>query len=203
MTFSERNIKSTEVFPADYPILHEDDFIRLLYGANDEYYQITNRQRIVQRIVTDETNWLLASGKEKNAGDISDWLEPSTGGYKVLYILAFGVFSDRNVQVQISNPGSGSPIFGTKTQGKAYVTPSISSIEEPTVTVMSLDNTYSPQFVIKNPSEYTLKSCAFGVKGFKYRLDERIKVGEKDDNGQTIPKPKNFSTINMNSLMEA
>lgn len=203
MTFTERNIKSTEVFPADYPIYHEDDFVRLLYGANDEFYQISNRQRILQRIVTDETSWLLAAGKEKNAGDISDFLEPAMGGYKVLYIVAFGIFSDRNVQVQISNPGSGSPILGTKSQSKAYVTPSISSIEEPTVTVMSLDNTYSPQFVIKNPSEYTLKSCAFGVKGFKYRFDELIKVGEKDKNGQIIQKPKNFSTINLNSLMEA
>ena len=192
MTFSERNIKSTEVFPADYPILHEDDFIRLIYGTKDEYYQITNRQRIVQRIITDETNWLLASGKEKNAGDISDWLEPAAGGYKVLYIVAFGILSDRNVKVKVSNPGSGNPNFGTNAQGEAYITPSISSIEEPTVTIMSLDKTYAPQFVIKNPSEYTLKSCALGVKGFKYRLGDIITV-----------KPKQFTTVNLNNLLEA
>jgi len=190
--FKERNIDTTEFFPADYPIFMEDENIRLLYGKKDEYYPVINRQRVVERLVTDETYWLLAAGSERNAGDIGDWLEPETSGYKVLYVLAFGIFSDRNVQVQISNHGSGNYVFGTKDQGVAYVTPSISSIEEPTVTLMALDTTFRPSFIIKNPSEYTLKSCVLGVKGFKYRLGEQLSE-----------PPRYFTTVNLNNLLEA
>ena len=201
MTLANTTIQSTERYPVDFIILNEDDYVRLIYGNNEEYYQVTNRQQIIDRRVTDTTNWLLAAGAEKNAGDASDWLEPETGGFKVLYILAFGVFSDRNVKVKLSNPGSGNYIFGTKAQGEAYVTPSISPIDEPTVTVMAMDTTFRPSFLIKNPSEYTLKSCVLGVKGFKYRLSER--VDSVDAMGNRTNVPKYFTTINMNNLLEA
>lgn len=192
MPLTEHNIESKEVYPADYQILREDDFVRLIYGNKDEYYQVTNRQQILQRLATDETNWLLAAGGEKNAGDVSDWLEPETSGYKVLYIVAFGIFSDRNVKVKISNPGSGNYILGTKDQGEAYITPSVSSIEEPTVTLMALDTTFRPSFLIKNPSEYTVKSLVLGVKGYKYRFGEKL-----------TEAPRFFTTINLNNLLEA
>lgn len=192
MPLTEHNIESTEIYPADYQILREDDYVRLIYGNKDEYYQITNRQQIIQRLATDETNWLLAAGGEKNAGDVSDWAEPETSGFKVLYILGFGILSDRNVKVKISNPGSGNYIFGTKDQGEAYVTPSLSPIDAPTVTLMALDTTFRPSFIIKNPSEYTLKSCVLGIKGYKYRFGEKL-----------TEAPRFFTTINLNNLLEA
>jgi hypothetical protein len=201
MTLATTSIRSTETYPVDYQILNEDDYIRLIYGNNEEYYQITNRQQIIERRVTDTTNWLLAAGGERNAGDVDDWLEPETGGFKVLYVLAFGVSSDRNVKVKLSNPGSGNYVFGSKAQGEAYVTPSISSIEEPTVTVMALDTTFRPSFMIKNPSEYTLKSCVLGVKGFKYRMSERVDTVDQMGNRSNVPKY--YTTINLNNLLEA
>ena len=191
MPLTEHNIASTDVYPADYQIFREDDYVHIIYGQKSEYYQITNRQQIIQRLYTDETNWLLAAGGEKNAGDCNDFLEPETSGYKVFYNLAFGILSDRNVKIKISNPGSGNYILGTKAQGEAYVTPSISSIDEPTVTLMALDTTFRPQFVIKNPSEYTLKSCAIGVKGYKYRFGEPL-----------TEIPRYFTTVNLNNLLE-
>ena len=205
MTLATTSIGSTESYPVEYQILNEDDYVRLIYGNNEEYYQVTNRQQIIDRRVTDTTNWLLTSGSERNAGDIDDWLEPETGGFKVLYILAFGVFSDRNVKVKLSNPGSGNYILGTKGQGEAYITPSISPIDEPTVTVMALDTTFRPSFLIKNPSEYTLKSCVLGVKGFKYRLSERVDRIETSQTGEKVRTnvPKYFTTINLNNLLEA
>lgn len=184
------NIKSTEVYPADYQIFHEDDYLHLIHGRTDKYHQIINRQQVIQRIVTDPS-WLLDAGKEKNAGDIFDWLEPETGGHIIFYNFAFGIFSDRNMQVQISTPGSGNYIFGTKSQGIAKVTPSMSSIEEPTVTLQAIDKTFRPSFIIKNPSEYTPKSCALGVKGFKYRLSEPLEE-----------VPHYATTINFNNLLE-
>ena len=190
--FKEKNIKSTEVFPADYPIFMEDEYVRIIYGAKSSYHQITNRQRILERRVTDESNWLLAAGGEKTAGDVSDWLEPETSGFKVLYVLAFGVFSDRNVKVKISSMGSGNYVFGTKSQGEAYVTPTLSPIDAPTTTIMALDTTFRPAFVLKNPSEYTLTSCVLGVTGFKYRFSDEL-----------AQVPKYFTTINMNNLLEA
>lgn len=200
MTLTERNIKNTEAFPVDYQILREDDFIHLKYGQKEEYCQVTNRQRVLQRLATDDANWLLAPGTEKNAGDVSDWLQPETGAYKVLYILAFGIFSDRNLQVQVSNTKSGDSILGTKTQGIARVTPSISSIEEPTVTIMALDTTFSPSFRIRNPSEYTPKSCVLGVKGFKYRLQD---IKPAIDASKNVTYPRFSTTINLNNLLES
>ncbi|MBW2646133.1 MAG: hypothetical protein JRE23_08145 [Deltaproteobacteria bacterium] len=191
MTLSERNIKSTEVYPADYQIFHENDNLQLIYGKNTKFFQITNRQQILQRLTTDETNWLLAAGKEKNASDVSDWLEPETGGYMMFYNLAFGILSDRNVQVQISNPGSGNYLLGTKTQGIARITPSLSPISAPTVTLTAIDTMFKPSFIIKNPSEYTLKSCILGVKGYKYRLSEPLDH-----------EPHYYTTFNMNNLLE-
>lgn len=197
---NSQNTTVSEYFPADYPIFHEDDWLRIILDSGEEYYQIENRQRIVQRYVTDTTNWLLAAGAQYPAGDISDWLEPMTG-IKTLYVLAFGVHSDRNVQIKISMPGSGSPLFGTKGQGEGYITPSISPIDKPTITLHSINRTYVPSFTIINPSEYTLKTCVLGAKGFKYRIGDVLDP-IYNDAGEMLNRPKHATTVNLRPLLE-
>jgi hypothetical protein len=191
----DTNIKSIEKFPANYRIFNENDILEIVYLNSTEYRQIDNSEQIIQRHFgsTDNTSLLLTAGSQYNLGDAGDWLEPSTPSMKsdtvFLYVMAFGIESDRNVQCEVKIASSA--LFGIKDQSTAYITPTISPLYEPTVTLYSIDTTFRPSFVLRNPSEYTLGSVVLGVKGFKYRL------------GPVIEKIPQYSTrINLNALTE-
>ena len=195
MPFKESNIQSIEKYSANYRIFNEDDILEIIYMENKEYRPITNSEQIVQRRYgsTDNSSLLLASGAQYNLGDAGDWLEPSTSSMKsdniYLYVMAFGIEADRNVQCEVKIASS--PLFGIKDQSTAYITPAISPIDEPTVTLYSIDTTFRPSFLLKNPSEYAVSSLVLGVKGFKYRLGKALSA-----------KPPYSTRINLNSLTE-
>ena len=195
MPIKEANIQPIEKYPANYRIYNEDDILEIIYMENKEYRPITNSEKIVQRRYgsTDDSSLLLSSGAQYNLGDAGDWLEPSTSSMKsdtiYLYVMAFGIESDRNVQCEVKMASS--PLFGTKDQSTAYITPTISPIDEPTVTLYSIDTTFRPSFLIKNPSEYPVSSLVLGVNGFKYRLGKPLSE-----------KPPYSTRINLNSLTE-
>lgn len=181
----DAEINPTERFPSDYVVYRINDNIKLM--NRDKllgYYKVTNRNRVARIDKQDTTNWLLAAGDIHNARDVDDWLEPSSN---VLMILAFGIYSDRNVEVTIGIP-SAEDWYGIKNQPEAPITPSISPRDLPTVTFYAWGTSLIPNFTIKNPSEYTVMALKLVIYGFKYELQE------------LDTPPSTYDTINLGKI---
>jgi len=179
MVLINSQIKSEIIFPPDYRIFNVGDNLELIYSGKKEYYTIVNRND-VPHVEKQDSNWLVSPGSSYNAGDINDWLEPTTNE---LMILGFYMYSDRNIEVTVSLPSSDQR-FGIKNQTDAPITPEISPWKEPRVTLYSFGTTYVPSFKFNNPTEYTPIIVKIGVSGFRYELEE-------------IEKPDRYSTVNM------
>lgn len=178
-------IKPTEKFPADFKVYRVGDNIKLVDAKirAGKFYKVVNRNRILDIEKQDTTKWLLAAAGTHNPGDISDWLEPEDG---VLYILAFGLYSDRNIKVTIGIPAA-ETLYGTRDDPEATVTPSISPYNEPTVTFYAWGKAMIPSFKLENPTEYTNMALKFLVKGYKYLLEE-------------IARPPVFDTLDITHI---
>jgi acyl-CoA synthetase (AMP-forming)/AMP-acid ligase II len=177
--------KDIEGYPADYKYFKVGDNIELIDGSGKaKYYRVVNRDKVTDIEKQDTTNWLLSSGGSYNPRDISDWLEPEND---VLMILAFGMHSDRNVEVKISNPQA-IKLFGIKSDVEAVVTPRTSPADSPTLTLYCWGTTLIPNFDISNPTEYTIGYLKFVVRGFKYRLRE------------LTTKPSVFDTVDLSHI---
>jgi len=156
-----------EEYPSDFKFLKPTDNVLLIESdAKRQFYVVGRRDKIPLFQKQDTSNWLLSAGATYNAGDISDYLEPESN---VLYVLAFGIASDRNVEVEINNPAS-TRLFGTKKESPIKVTPETSPYDEPTITLISWGTSFVPAFNITNPTEYTVGYLKFFFKGYKYEL---------------------------------
>jgi hypothetical protein len=181
-------IESEVVFPPDYKIYNLNENILLRqYGEDIGYFTIKNRD-YVPFIEKQDINWLLNSGSEYNAGDISDWLQPNTNE---LYIFGISFLSDRNMEIRIFNPSS-DQLFGIKNQSDNPVTVDMSPWRRPTITLYTwlpgsgkYGKEFTPAFKIKNPTEYKNKAMKIGVgPGYKYDLIP-------------IDKPSVYDTVDM------
>jgi len=161
-------IKTEEIYPADYKIHNIGDNVAIRLPTKTEYYTVYNRNKVQPFVKQDTTNWLLSAGSSYNAGDISNWLEPETN---VLYSLAAELDSDRNIEFRIYNPSS-DQLGGIKSTPDAIMTPDTTPLGKPNMTLQAWGTTYVPSFKLTNPTEYTPVYVIIRCYGFKYRLEK-------------------------------
>lgn len=184
MVLINSQIKSEQIFPPDYQIYNVTDNLKLMFYDTGVFYSIVNRNFIPFVEKYDDDNWLLAADATYSAGTISKWLEPTDNE---LMILAFSMYSDRNMEVRINLPSSDQR-FGTKEDGEVLITPEMSPWKNPRVTLYAFGSTWIPSFFIKNVSEYTNAILKFGITGFRYKLEKMAII------------PDRFSVVNMGVL---
>ena len=159
-------VKTEEIYPADYKIHNIGDNLALRFPTKTEFYTVFDRNKVQPFVKQDTTNWLLTSGNVYNAGDISDWLEPETD---TLYSLAVELMSDRNIEFRVFNPQS-DQLGGVKNAPDALITPDTTPEGKPNMTLNAWGNTFIPHFKLTNPTEYTPVFVIIRCYGFKYRL---------------------------------
>lgn len=167
-------IKTEEIYPADYKIHNIGDNVAIRLPTGTEYYTVFNRNKVMSFVKQDTTNWLLAAGASYNAGDISDWLEPETN---TLYMLATELESDRNIEFRVYNPQS-VQLGGVKSSPDATITPDTTPLGKSNTTLSAWGTTYIPHFKLTNPTEYVPIYVIIKCHGFKYRLN-RIDLFEE------------------------
>lgn len=182
MSLLDSSISSGQTFPPDFRIFNVGENIELVGASKTFYLQIENRNPVPFIEKQDTTNWLLDAAGTYNAGTMSKYLEPLANE---LMILAFSIFCDVNMKVDVKMPSSDQH-FGIKQESDVSVTPEISPWKEPAITLYSWGTTYVPAFYLENPTEYRNLYLKFGFSGYRYQC-------------KTLPSmPGKYTTINLN-----
>lgn len=118
-------------------------------------------------------------------GSLDDFLEP---GPEILYIVAGpGIYSDRDVTVQVRHGGTTGNLYGTKNFSDQRLDPNTSPYRRPRVTLRAYGDQYSPTFQVANPTDVIAGVVKFSFFGHKYEIEQYPKDEEPARVDKWIP----------------
>lgn len=112
---------------------------------------------------------LATGGADQDFGDLGELLEP---GPQILYITAFGIYSDREVEVAVRHGGTTGALYGLKRAFDQRLTPSRSPYRRPRVCLRSYGEQFSPTFLARNNTTVIAGAVKFSFFGHKYEIEE-------------------------------